>query len=112
MGSPAAGSVVLVPFPFSDLSQSKRRPAVVLADAERGDWILCQVTSKAYADARAVELTDADFEHGSLRLVSYARPAKLFTAHECLFVSEVGMLDAVSLKRIRDEVVSVIRRNV
>ena len=35
---PSAGSVVLVPFPFSDLSQSKLRPAVVLADAGRGDW--------------------------------------------------------------------------
>ena len=37
MVTPTAGSVVLVPFPFSDLSQSKRRPAVVLASAERGD---------------------------------------------------------------------------
>jgi len=43
---------------FSDLSQSKRRPAVVLASAEAGDWILCQVTSKPYADTRAVKLTD------------------------------------------------------
>ena len=111
MGPPAAGSVVLVPFPFSDLSQSKRRPAVVLAAAERGDWILCQVTSKAYADARAVELTDDDFEQGSLRLISYARPAKLFTAHESLFVSEVGVLSARSLKRITDEVVALIQRN-
>ncbi len=111
MVTPAAGSVVLVPFPFSDLSQSKRRPAVVLANAERGDWILCQVTSKPYADARAVELTDDDFGQGSLRLVSYARPAKLFTAHESLFVSEAGVLSAGSLRRITNEVVSVIQRN-
>lgn len=110
MGALTAGSVVLVHFPFSDLSQSKRRPAIVIAGAERGDWILCQVTSKSYADARAVELTDADFEHGGLRLLSYARPAKLFTAHESLFVSEVGVLHADSLKRIRDVVVSIIQR--
>ena len=112
MVTPAAGSVVLVPFPFSDLSQSKRRPAVVLAGAERGDWILCQVTSKPYADARAVELTDNDFVQGSLRITSYARPAKLFTAHESLFVSEVGVLSVGSLKKITDEVVAVIQRNV
>ena len=84
---------------------------MVLADAERGDWILCQVTSKSYADARAVELANDDFAHGSLRLISYARPAKLFTAHESLFASEVGVLCAKSLKRITDEVVSVIQRN-
>lgn len=111
MGTPTAGSVVLVPFPFSDLSQSKRRPAVVLADAQRGDWILCQVTSKPYADSRAVMLKDADFEHGSLSLVSYARPAKLFTAHESLFVSDAGKLSVTALNRITDEVVSIIRPN-
>jgi mRNA interferase MazF len=112
MVTPSVGSVVLVPFPFSDLSQSKRRPAVVLASAERGDWILCQVTSKPYADVRAVELADDDFERGSLRLLSYARPAKLFTAHESLFVLEVGLLSDGPLKKIANEVVSVIQQGV
>lgn len=41
MVAPAAGVIVLVRFPFSDLSQTKLRPAVVLADAGHGDWILC-----------------------------------------------------------------------
>ena len=109
MGSLAAGSVVLVPFPFSDLSQSKRRPAVVLASAERGDWILCQITSNSYSDPRAVRLTDADFERGGLRVASHARPAKLFTAHESLFVSEAGLLRADALRKITDGVVSLIQ---
>jgi mRNA interferase MazF len=78
--APAAGGVVLVPFPFSDLSESKLRPAVVLADAGRGDWILCQVTSNPYGDPRAVRLTASSFSSGSLRAESYARPGKLFTA--------------------------------
>jgi mRNA interferase MazF len=67
--------IVLVRFPFSDLSQTKLRPAVVLADAGHGDWILCQVTSKPYGDARAIKLEDANFASGSLRVTSYARPA-------------------------------------
>src|SRR4051794_19085832 len=52
----SAGAVVLVRFPFSDLSATRLRPAVTLADAGRGDWILCQATSNPYADPRAVEL--------------------------------------------------------
>ena len=61
MVTPTAGAIVLVRFPFSDLSQAKLRPAVVLVDAGRGDWILCQVTSKPYGDAQAIALDDASF---------------------------------------------------
>jgi hypothetical protein len=56
---PSAGEVVLVPFPFSDLSTSKVRPAVCLADAGRGDWVLCQITSSPYGDPSAVPLVAA-----------------------------------------------------
>ncbi len=80
MGTLTAGAVILVPFPFSDLSRSKLRPAVILADAGRGDWILCQVTSNSYSDVRAIRLTEENFRTGSLRVESYARPGKLFTA--------------------------------
>ncbi len=59
MGSIAAVSVVLVRFPFSDLSQAKLRPAVILADCGRGDWVMCQITSNPYSDSRAIEITDS-----------------------------------------------------
>jgi mRNA interferase MazF len=108
MVSPTAGSVVLLPFPFSDLSHSKRRPAVVLANSGKGDWILCQLTSRSYADERAVELTDRDFLSGGLRVTSYARPGKLFTAHEGLFISEEGILMPVVLQRITDRICSML----
>lgn len=74
MGALAAGAVVLVRFPFSDLSRSKLRPPLVLADAGRGDHILCQITSKAYGDPRAIRIEDSSFTLGSLQLIStYAR---------------------------------------
>ena len=100
METPAAGSVILIPFPFSDLSQSKIRPALVLANAERGDWILCQITSKPYADQRAVRLDEADFASGGLELTSYARPGKLFTANEALMIETVGQLRPDKLRTI------------
>jgi len=40
------GDVVVVPFPFSDLTQSKRRPALVLASPRGDDIILCQITNQ------------------------------------------------------------------
>jgi hypothetical protein len=76
VGPHPAGAVVLVRFPFSDLSKTKLRPAVVLADAGKDDRILCQVTSKPYGDARALNLEDADFATGSLRVTSYVPSRK------------------------------------
>lgn len=68
---PVAGAVVIVPFPFSDLSQTKRRPAAVLAAAGRDDWILCQITSNPYGDHRAIMLASTSFATGSLPVTSY-----------------------------------------
>ncbi|WP_368489570.1 hypothetical protein [Clostridium sp. BJN0013] len=50
MGEFIEGDVVVVPFPFSDLSNSKRRPALVLANLEGYDLILSQITSKNICD--------------------------------------------------------------
>ena len=112
MVTPATGAVVLVRFPFSDLSQTKLRPAVVLANAGRGDWILCQVTSKAYGDARAIALRDASFATGSLRVASYARPGKLFTANRDLMAAQVGTLRSDAFRQIVNAVVEILRAGI
>jgi mRNA interferase MazF len=77
MGTLAAGQVVLVRFPFSDLTASKLRPAVVLADAGRDDWILCQITSKSYGDTRAISLEDGDFAVGSFATHQFRAPRQV-----------------------------------
>ncbi len=105
MGTFAAGQVVIVHFPFSDLTVSKLRPAVVLAAAGRGDWILCQITSKSYGDERAITLEASDFARGSLRLTSHVRPGKLFTAHGSLIPNQIGNLQPGRFSAVRDAVV-------
>ncbi len=109
---PTIGAIVLVPFPFSDLSQTKMRPAVVLAYAERSDWVLCQVTSNPYGDPHSMALVANDFRSGGLRGVSYARPGKLFTANHGLLVREVGKLKSEVLTRIVEAVVAVLRAGI
>ena len=110
MGIFAAGQIIIVHFPFSDLTASKLRPAVVLAEAGHGDWVLCQITSKSYADPRAIQLDASDFAHGSLRQTSYARPGKLFTAHSSLVAGQVGQLLNPRFAVIRDAVLHLIEK--
>lgn len=109
MEPPAARAVVLVRFPFSDLSGAKLRPALVLADPGRGDLLLCQITSNPYGDPLALELAAADFASGSLQRVSFARPGKLFTAHESLLHGQVGQLARESHARVIERVVALLR---
>jgi mRNA interferase MazF len=110
MVTPSAGSVVLVSFPFSDLSASKLRPAVVIASAGRDDWVLCQVTSNPYADANAIEISDVDFASGSLQRVSFVRPGKLFTSNASLMKAEVGHLTDSALTKVLDAVVALLKK--
>ena len=109
MVAPATGKVVLIPYPFSDLSQSKLRPAIVLAGAGRGDWILCQVTSNPYGDPLAVPLADDSFAEGSLRVRSFARPGKLFTASAGLMLTDVGTLKERVVARVVGAVIDILR---
>ncbi|MBX2929316.1 MAG: type II toxin-antitoxin system PemK/MazF family toxin [Saprospiraceae bacterium] len=75
------GEVVVIPFPFSDLSGSKRRPALVLADLPGDDIILCQITSqKSPKDPFAIPLINTDFISGSLPVASNIRPNRIFAA--------------------------------
>ena len=109
MVTPTKGAIVLIRFPFSDLSQVKLRPAVALAHAGRGDWILCQITSNRYGDPSAIAITDADLDVGALRVDSFARPGKLFTASNSLIVAHVGQLKPDVLNQILDKLTEILR---
>ncbi len=107
--SPA--SVVVVTFPFSNLSQTKLRPAVVLAAAGRDDWILCQITSNPYSDPYAIQLTGQSYSQGALHTVSFARPTKLFTAHISLVNKRVALLKPDPFADILKAAIHVLQQN-
>jgi mRNA interferase MazF len=100
---------VLAPFPYSDLSQSKLRPAIVVADSGRGDWLVCQITSNPYGDARAVPLDGRDLIIGGLLSASFARPGKLYTASNRIMVRSVGKLRNGAFLRVVDAIIALFR---
>ena len=67
------------------------------------------MTSKSYSDTRAVTIDEEDVTKGSLRVTSYARPGKLFTANRDLIASEMAVLKPESLQRLVDAVVDLPR---
>jgi len=81
------GDIVIVPFPFSDLSQSKRRPALVAANLRGDDLILCQITSQNLSDSYAIAVSNNDFETDLLNEPSNIRPNRIFTADQSIILS-------------------------
>ena len=103
------GDIVVVPFPFSDLSQSKRRPALVLAALEGNDAILCQVTSKTIKDTYAIPINDTDFASGSLRQPGNIRPNRLFTADNHIILYRAGSIKKEKLLQVVRRVIDIIK---
>jgi mRNA interferase MazF len=103
------GDIVVVPFPFSDLTQAKRRPALVLVELEGDDRILCQITSQQVGDRYAIELDDSDFEVGSLRQKSNIRPNRLFTCDIRIILYQVGHLKPDKMDKGIERIVEILR---
>lgn len=104
------GDVVVIPFPFSDLTGSKRRPALVLADLPGDDIVLCQITSQnSPKDPFAIALNLGDFEQGTLPVPSNIRPNRIFTADKNLIIKTSGKISAGIHNKVFLAVVDMLR---
>jgi mRNA interferase MazF len=103
------GDVVVVPFPFSDLSQANRRPALVVTDLDGDDVILCQITSQQVRDRYAVPLVSDDFEMGGLRQASNIRPNRLFTTDEHIILYSAGHVKPEKVQDVVRQIISILQ---
>jgi mRNA interferase MazF len=101
------GDIVVIPFPFSDLSNTKRRPAIILADLTGDDYIMSQITSKNIYDDMSVLILANDTEGGSLSVDSNIRPNKLFTADKNIVLYKICSLKKEKLDIVINKVVDI-----
>lgn len=108
MGQFVKGDVVVLPFPFTDLTGSKRRPALVVATLSGDDLILCMITSVVRSDAYAIPLAQNDFSTGILPQPSIIRPNRLFTADANLIVRHAGALSKAKLQTVTAKLLEIL----
>jgi len=104
------GDVVVVPFPFSDLSGSKRRPALVLTDIQGDDIIICQITSQQTDDVYAQALRPDDFVSGSLPVDSFIRPLRVFTADKHIVFRKIGQITPDRMNKVIDAIIFALKQ--
>lgn len=109
METPLKGDVVVVPFPFSDLSINKKRPALVLSVLKGDDIILCQITSRHTKDSYAITLRENELKAGTLMQESNIRPNKLFTADRSIIIYKVASLKIEKLQQVVQKAREIIK---
>ena len=99
----ARGDVVVTPFPFSDASGAKRRPALVLAPLPYlggMDYLVCLITSQNAGDPHQIVMTPSDIIGGTLAHSSYLRPLYLFAIEENAIIYRIGTLSTSKLEAV------------
>lgn len=105
------GSVVVVPFPFSDNSGVKKRPAFVVKDLPGEDIILCQITASEHRKSPFnVKIINSDFSSGSLRSdESFVRCEKISTCTKNKIIYTIGNLENSKTKKVIDNIIKIIK---
>ncbi|MCF2148684.1 type II toxin-antitoxin system PemK/MazF family toxin [Desmonostoc muscorum LEGE 12446] len=101
------GDVVIVPFPFSDLTGTKRRPALVIATLQGDDLILCQITSRTIGDIYAIHLEKSDFSSGGLNQPSNIRQNRIFTADKQIVLYQAGHIKLEKLIEVINKITEI-----
>ena len=109
MGKFVKGDVVVAPFPYSDLTSSKKRPAFVVATFEGDDVLLCQITSKAKKDSFSITLENADFVSGTFHQDSFIRPNRLFTADSRIVPYKAGNVKTAKSEEVIAKIIEMVR---
>lgn len=104
------GDIVVLPFPFSDLSSSKKRPTLVLADLEGEDCILVQITSAKKQNRYTLSIKEDDCKEGSLKQESQIRTDKLFTANKILIDYKLASVSEKKKKEVEEKRIGIIRQ--
>src|SRR5207253_5082450 len=107
------GDVVLVPFPFTNLSAIKQRPALVLSPERlnkvRGDLVVAAITSQIpeVVGEDEILLSDADLKTADLPKASIIKLGKIFTIHQGLIRKKLGNIGEATLEGIRQKLVEL-----
>jgi mRNA interferase MazF len=106
------GDVVLIPFPFTDLSAMRRRPVLVLSNRSYNrrsrDFIVCGITSVIAARPHSMMLRATDMDKGMIPVESRIRPDRIFTLKQTLAVKKIGRVKPDVIAHVKIEIMKII----
>jgi mRNA interferase MazF len=104
--------IVIIPFPFTDLSANKQRPALIISNSDFNrrnlDVVCCMITSHFESSADHVPIRDGDCEMGHLGKDSVIKPFRLFTVSKSRIIKKYNRLAVPRARTVIEELRKVI----
>ncbi|MGL4618276.1 type II toxin-antitoxin system PemK/MazF family toxin [Chroococcidiopsis sp.] len=99
------GDIVLAPFPFTDLQQTKLRPAIVIwADSNNQDATLCFISSQSLSNLGigefVIDSSDSEFAGTGLKVSSKVRVTRIVTLERRLITRRLGKLGSNQIQQL------------
>lgn len=99
------GDILLVPFPFTDQTTTKKRPTVVISskkyNAQKPDIIIMAITSQINSSLKFGEMLISDFENTGLLKPSVIKPV-VTTIEKSLVIRKLGQLKSDDCNKLRE----------
>ena len=90
-------SVIILPFPFSDLQRKKARPAIIVSNSRYNtyskDVVAVPLTSSPRSSKYSIPVTNKEMECGELVVDSNARVDKIFSVEKSIIIKNIGRVD-------------------
>jgi len=106
------GEIVLIPFPFSDLSIVKQRPVLIISkDAynnETEDVIICGITSNLKNASYSILIDNEDLTEGSLPVKSRIKADKIFTLEKSLIKKKIAKVNLKIIEKVKSEILNLV----
>ena len=99
--------IVLLPYPFTDLRESKVRPALVISNEnvnnKSDDAVMIPLTTVIKDEPFSINISQNDLDSGKLLRISRIKIDKIFTVEQKLVLKKIGSLNNNTFKKVKDE---------
>ena len=106
------GEILIVPFPFSDLSGTKQRPVLVISkmayNRKAEDIVTCGITSNLKDSWFSVLIDNKDLEYGQIPKPSRIKADKLFTLEKSIVKKRIAKINSMALNKVKEEFFNLI----
>ncbi|MEF2968137.1 type II toxin-antitoxin system PemK/MazF family toxin [Paenibacillus sp. M1] len=99
------GEILLIPFPYSDLSSTKKRPVLVLSNTEYNqshkDIVVAAITSNIAERDYLIQISESDLVKGQLKVESGIRVDKIYTFSDNIVIKSFGQISSEKMSQVR-----------